>query len=167
LTACAARSELPVSLSTLTELRVVATITPGKPDAPTEKISLTSSNTTTGVTWYLHVIRQDAQGKLLKEGSAFVAQPAVAAVWNAIESGKVRMLRPQPVTQQAFDFGERSLSLQWRAQKGEVSTHSISWDHPLAAAQEAALKSLLSELGRLARQEIPTVVLSYFPRIGG
>jgi len=162
-TACAAQSGPSIAFTDLKELGVVAAITPGKPDAPTEKISLITSNSAGGVVWHLTVARLSPAGETLKSGSATVPTAEVEGLWRIIEKGKLRSLRLELLDGQVFDFGKRSLHFEWRPASGDPGVRDSSWEKPLIADHEKLIDPLFRDLSRLARHKVPTVSLAYFP----
>lgn len=143
------------------EATIVASITPGKPGAPQEVVSLVKRSGSCSLT----VQRIDNSGKTLGEARASLVETSFAAVWDLIERHELRTMTPKPGQEKAFDFGERRLRLEWRktGHDGPVSRHELRWDQPLAHEQDRKVKAVLSQLANLAKQHAPATPLYYFP----
>lgn len=142
----------------VSEASVEFNITPGKPDAPTERVKLTKQ----GNAYRLYTQRIDPQGQLLAAAEAELPAEAFERVWSIVQAQELTVFKPQAQQAKAYDFGERRLEMHWRLE-GESGrqSHTTSWIQPLD--NEYRIRPLVEMLGYLAATYTPQAPLYYFP----
>ena len=149
---CSLAANLPA------EGRLLVSITPGKPDAPTETVSA-SWRDGSGT---LRCERRAAGGEILAEGKGTLDARGLADLWRTVERGRLTAFEPRVSGAKAFDFGARRVELEWMpAGASAKRSHAFSWESPLA--NEAEVLPLLRAAREAARAAVPGVPLAYFP----
>ena len=143
------------------EGRVLVSITPGKPDAPTETVTVSWR----GATGSLRSERRAAGGNILAEGEASLGETPLRQLWRSVEDNHLTAFRPRKSSRKAFDFGQRQVRLEWVPRAGEArQSHDFSWTAPLD--NDAEVRPLLLAAASAARGAVPGVLLAYFPETG-
>jgi hypothetical protein len=148
----------PMNTSPPMEGRIVVSITPGKPGAPTETVT---------VSWRegdasLRSERRSAGGEVLAAGEAGLDERRIRELWQAVERNHLTAFTPRKSAGQVFDFGVRRVQLEWASRAGEARhAHDFSWTTPLE--NEADVAPLLRATAGAARARVPGVQLAYFP----
>ncbi len=143
------------------EGRVLVSITPGKPDAPTETVA---------VSWRdgkgsLRCERRASGGEILAEGESGVGEKSLKDLWRVVEDNRLAAFQPRESPGKAFDFGQRRVRLEWVPRAGEArQSRDFSWTAPLA--NDARVRPLLLAAATAARGAVPGVLLAYFPETG-
>lgn len=149
------------SAPTPAEGRVVVSITPGKPDAPTEIVTAAWRDGNAS----LRAERRGAGGEILAAGEARLEESRLREIWRAIERGQLTAFTPRDSAGETFDFGSRHVRLEWVPGAGQARrSHEFSWIKPLE--NEAAVAPLLRAAADAARETVPGVPLAYFPPAG-
>ena len=137
--------------------RVSVSITPGKPGAPTETVT---------VAWKAGsgIVRAErrSEGEVLASGDGALDAAALADVWRAVEKGGLTAFEARPSGRKAFDYGSRRVGLEWAHARGESpKTHEISYTAPIE--DEEPVRALYAAVAAVARKAAPGVLLAYFP----
>jgi hypothetical protein len=141
-----------------TEGRVIVSITPGKPNAPTETVT---------VSWRdgrgsLRSERRAASGEVLAAGEANLGEGQLRELWQTVQRRHLTTFTPREAGGQTFDFGERRVRLEWVSRAGKArEAHDFSWIAPLE--NEADVRPLQRAAATAARGTVPGVLLAYFP----
>jgi hypothetical protein len=139
------------------EGRVVVSVTPGKPGAPTETIT---------VSWRdgrgsLRSERRAGSGEVLAAGEANLDEGRLRELWRTVQRRHLTTFTPREAAGQTFDFGERRVRLEWVSRAGKArEAHDFSWIAPLE--NEADVEPLLRTVATVARGTVPGVSLFYF-----
>lgn len=134
-------------------LVLVIAVTPGKPGAPTERVTVVRR----GEAFVLRAERSSGE-----RGEATLGAEDLRALGDAVSA--LRGFRPQVAPGRADDFGEIEIRIDAAAAReaGMALDANVaaSWEAPLL--NEAPAEALISSLGRLAAERVPTVTLAYF-----
>jgi hypothetical protein len=150
--ACGVAANLPV------EGRLLVSITPGKPNAPTETVSA-SWREGRGT---IRSERRGAGGEILAEGAGGLDSKGLTELWRTVERGGLTAFQPKESGARVSDFGSRRVELEWMpAPAAPKRSNAFSWQAPLA--NEEDVRPLLRAAGQAARAAVPGVQLAYFP----
>ena len=101
-------------------------------------------------------------GETLAAGEAALDGTRLHDLWQAVERNRLTEFVPSEAAGQVFDFGTRSVRLEWTPRAGEArQAHTFSWIKPLD--NEAHVQPLLRAATDSARAAVPGVPLAYFP----
>jgi len=140
------------------EGRVAVSITPGKPGAPTETVTVSWGNGKA----LLRSERRAEGGETLAAGEAGLDGDRLRELWQAVERNRLTEFKASEAAGQVFDFGTRSVRLEWAPRAGQArQAHAFSWIKPLD--NEARVQPLLRAAAEAARAAVPGVPLAYFP----
>ena len=142
----------------LSQARVVMTITPGKPSAPTESIELIKQDSN----YILRLRRINATGELLEDEEVKLERQDFELVWAIVNRGGLRSFSPQEVDPSVIDFRERRLRVEFLGKEDtDLTVHDVVWSQPLS--NETSIAPLISQLAQLARYHMKASQLFYFP----
>lgn len=143
--------------SNIDSATVTMTVTPGKPGAPTETISIHLAKSDP----VLEVKRFHQEGDAVQSESRGITPDEFQTVWTVIEQEKLRAWLPEEEDGEVFDFGERRLRVEWSAvASSKPQVHEVAWTRPLKSQDQ--LRRLQEELSKLVHRHIRTVSLYYF-----
>jgi hypothetical protein len=143
-------------------MAIAASIAPGKPGAPVETISVSYEAAKASIT----VKRGEPGAEETKETAALTVAEA-DDLWQIANANRLVEFAPKPVKGATFDFGERTLKLDFRVSaKGKEANdgktyNSVSWTSSIS--NESAVKPMLSALSSLAAKHCKKTPLYYFP----
>jgi len=141
--------------------RVTISIIPGKPDAPTETVTV-SWRDGSGL---IRAERRVAGVQELAAGESPLDEKRLRKLWQAVERNRLTTFHPRESAGQVFDFGSRHVFLEWTPRPGEPGrAHDFSWIKPLD--NDADVQPLLRAAADDARAAAPGVTLVYFPATG-
>ncbi len=149
----AASSDAPVDVTVLPVL-LVASITPGKPSAPTETIELRRDDEGTRLT----VTRAPVDGTP-ESRSVLLPAEAIERLASSPLSGALASLSDETRPDAVDDFGLREVRARLDANADERT-----WRWERALVDDGPATTLFRELATVARERIPDVLLAYFPR---
>ncbi|MEI6780699.1 MAG: hypothetical protein WCQ21_07240 [Verrucomicrobiota bacterium] len=156
----AADPEAKLPLGELSEVRIVATVTPGKPGAPSESISAAKD----AEGFSLRVARIEDSGSPLRQEHIDLPKPAFDKLWQEIERQDIRNLAITAEKQRSFDFGERRLCVEWKRAGAKVAQkRDLVWIQPLQKDQRRRVEAIFSSLNALRAEYARKVPLYYFP----
>lgn len=139
--------------------RIVVSITSGKPNAPTETVTVAWQEGAASI----RAERRAAEGTVLASGEAALAEAKVVQLWRTVEEHHLTAFVPRESAAHVFDFGDRHVRLEWASYSGRpAGHHELAWMAPLD--NDADVAPLLREVGALARALLPAVGLAYFPK---
>ena len=127
------------------EAATSVTVTPGKPSAPTERITVSRR----GAACSLRVERIEPSGKLIQGETVDLAPADFEGVWKIIVDGQLRSFKPEEVATPYTDYGVNELRINTRSAKEEpqVTTH-VKWGRPLK--NENRIAPLTGKLAQIA-----------------
>ena len=133
-------------------------VTPGKPGAPTETIT---------VSWRdgrgsLRSERRAGSEEVLAAGEANLGEGQLRELWQTVQRHHLTTFTPREAGgPQTFDFGERRVRLEWVSRAGKArEVHAFSWIAPLE--NEADVAPLMRAAAAASRKTLPGVPLFYF-----
>ncbi len=133
---------------------IVASITPGKPGAPTETVKASWDGKSGTL-----AVRRGSEGAVAEEAQAMLSEAEYRKLWEIVRANNLQHFQPAKREGQVFDFGERRLEI---VAGGAAARTAVQWETPLT--NESKVDPLLRELSRLAGQKAASVSLAYFPR---
>lgn len=141
---------------------IEASIAPGKPGAPVETISVSYGDAKPILT-----VKRGAPGEVETKQTAPLTLAEFENLWRTVNANRLTEFAPKTVKGSTFDFGERTLKLDFRvSEKGKEANdgktyNSVSWTSTIS--NENAVKPLLKGLSALAAKHCKKVPLYYFP----
>lgn len=134
-------------------------ITPGKPGAPTERVTVTRRGRSGEGT--MRVARIGDLGGVLGEEVIPLPTADGADVWRIVDRERLRAFVPEVEPGEVADFGEVRLRIESRLAGGATTeAREVSWERSLRQAEAARIDALKNKLAALAGRA-KTVRLSY------
>ena len=140
---------------------VALAVTPGKPNAPTETVTLSRR----GSDVHLRVERTNGE-RVIASATAALPLRDFETVWRLVQQRDLTTFVPETVDRAVYDFGERVLRIEWQVERAvsdhaaRTTDHRVAWTAPLASPRR--IEALFHALEQLAARHAGDVALAYF-----
>lgn len=132
-----------VDLSQTVPILVLASITPGKPNADTEQIMLKRNNDHC----VLIAVRSNPNRETIDQFKTSVNCAVLSHLWRKVLDKKLLSFNLQILEKEVFDFGVKSIRLEWSDKEFKTDSKTLSWTSPIV--DEADLEFVFDELAVL------------------
>ena len=130
-------------LSQTIPMLVSASITPGKPNADTEQIMLKRNNDHC----VLIAVRSNPNRETIGQFNTNVNCAVLNGLWRKVLDKKLLSFNLQILEKEVFDFGVKSIQLEWSDKEFKTDSKTLSWTSPIV--DEADLEFVFEELAIL------------------